>query len=144
LTLELDASFANAHWCLGGALLELGEQDAAICSLQRAVALSPDSPQPLGSLALALARGGRPEAAHDVLGRIETLCQDSSTVCWLRAIVLAGLGERAAALDALEQAHVARTPAMVWLSVHPELDALRGEPRFVALCRRMGLSAGIA
>lgn len=140
LTLELDGNFANAHWCLGNVLLELGQHTEAIAALERAVALSPGSAQPLGSLGYAFARSGRHSEARIVLRQIDDMATDAPVSPWLHTLVLGALGERAAALDALEAAHAAGTPAMVWLGVHPELDPLRGEPRFTRLLQRLGLA----
>jgi hypothetical protein len=42
---------------------------------------------------------------------------------------------RARVMDALPL----RAGTLVWLNVHPRFDALRSEPRFVALVKRMGL-----
>jgi hypothetical protein len=56
-----------------------------------------------------------------------------------RAIVYAGLGDREAALDWLERAAEDRMPSIVEMKVDPRLASLAGEPRFVALARRIGL-----
>jgi hypothetical protein len=49
-------------------------------------------------------------------------------------------GEREQAFAWLEQAYQERSAALIWLKVEPQFDALRTEPRFVELLRRMGLT----
>ena len=64
----------------------------------------------------------------------------SSTV----ALVYAGLGDKAHALDFLEQAYQEHDFSMVFLDVAPWLKSLRGEARFQQLVRRMQLPASSA
>jgi hypothetical protein len=53
---------------------------------------------------------------------------------------MAAIGDRDRAFEWLEKALEERDPMMVYLRVHPRLDPLRGDPRFDALVRRVGLS----
>jgi adenylate cyclase len=55
-------------------------------------------------------------------------------------LVHLGLGEQDRALDFLEQGFERRDLSLVVLNVHPAYDALRDEPRFKSLVRRIGLS----
>jgi hypothetical protein len=55
------------------------------------------------------------------------------------AMIYAGLGMRAEALDWLEKAYATREGPLVWLDVFPVFDAIRADPRFVELVRRVGL-----
>jgi hypothetical protein len=48
-------------------------------------------------------------------------------------------GENSRALDILERGFEARDPNLPSVSVHPDSDPLRGEPRFQELLRRMKL-----
>jgi len=43
-------------------------------------------------------------------------------------------------LDRLEQAFEQRAADLAWIAVRPAFITLRSEPRFRALCERMGLS----
>jgi tetratricopeptide (TPR) repeat protein len=54
------------------------------------------------------------------------------------ATVYTALGEKARALDALEQAYTDMAPQMLWLKVEDRFDGLRNEPRFTMLMNKMG------
>jgi serine/threonine-protein kinase len=55
------------------------------------------------------------------------------------AVVQAGLGDNQAALTSLEAAYANRAGGVRWLKIEPMFAALRGEPRFEALVRKVGL-----
>ena len=57
---------------------------------------------------------------------------------WL-ALAYTGVGEKAAALDALEKAYEQRDVILVWLGTEPRVDSLQAEPRFLAILPRIGL-----
>ena len=48
-----------------------------------------------------------------------------------------GLGDRARALDYLEQAYASDSQWLGWLRLDRTFDPLRSEPRFVALMRKL-------
>jgi hypothetical protein len=58
------------------------------------------------------------------------------------ATVYARAGATAQALTWLERAAAAPSPLSLHLAASPDLDGLRGHPRFRALMRRMGIIAG--
>ena len=55
------------------------------------------------------------------------------------ALGWARLGERDKALAWLEKAFESHTRDLIYLKVEPSYDSLRGDPRFVAMLRRLGL-----
>jgi len=57
-----------------------------------------------------------------------------------RAIVFAQLGEKQKALDCLEQAYTEHDLYMTEINIESSFDALRSEPRFATLLRRVGLA----
>lgn len=58
------------------------------------------------------------------------------------AIIYARLGERDKSIDSLESAYAERKIAMSEIGVEPAFDALRSDPRFHVLLRRVGLEHG--
>lgn len=57
---------------------------------------------------------------------------------YLRALIFARLGEKDAALKLLREQVELRTVWVAWMNVDPELDGLRGDPRFQELVRETG------
>ena len=55
-------------------------------------------------------------------------------------IIYVGLGDKAQALEWLEKAYEDHSFRLAWIKADPQLDSLRGEPRFQALLRRMNLA----
>ena len=49
-----------------------------------------------------------------------------------------GLGDKDQGFAWLEKAYAARSFQVLWFKVEPEYDALRSDPRFVDLLRRLG------
>ena len=51
-----------------------------------------------------------------------------------------GLGEQDKAFECLDKAFEERSTQLFWIKVLPELDAVRDDPRFQDLLRRMNLA----
>ena len=54
--------------------------------------------------------------------------------------IYAELGDLDRAFEWLEKAYETRSRSMVWISVSHDFDALRGDPRYRDIVRRMGLA----
>ncbi len=136
-TMALDSTFLYMDSFVGAAYREQGRFTEALSAYRRAQELA--GSQPLHGLALTYARMGRPEDARQVLGRLEAYARDHYVNPIFFAEIHAGLGETDLAFEWLERATSDRTVWMVGLTLWPELDPLRSDPRFTALTRRMGL-----
>jgi TolB-like protein/Tfp pilus assembly protein PilF len=139
-TLELEPQFAPAQSILGLIYEQLGRYDEAIAAIEKARILANEHPATLAALAHALAGAGRMEEARALSGRLTELSRRQHVSPFWLALAYAGLGEKAAALDALEKAYEQRDVILVWLGTEPRLRCLRAEPRFVEILRRIGLT----
>jgi tRNA A-37 threonylcarbamoyl transferase component Bud32/TolB-like protein len=100
------------------------------------VARNPSRLEAAGYLALiAVARGDRvrARAIADSLGTLQRRWLFGEHVFW-RAAIMGALGERALAVELLQQAHREGQPMNTW-HAHPALAALRGDAGFEALVR---------
>jgi tetratricopeptide (TPR) repeat protein len=123
----------------GWADLEAGKAADAIPSLKKAKAL--ESPAFVTAW-LAYAYGASGDRAR-AMGEIEDLRKRSlrgQILPFNMAIVQLGLGDRQRALDSLERAYASDSQWMGWLGRDRIFDPLRGEPRFVALVRKLRLA----
>ena len=140
-TLELDTNYLSARLGLGASYAQQQRYEEAIEELTKAVSLSEGSPVPMGHLGFAYGLKGANAEAKKILSALSTLANrqyvSSSTV----ALVYTGLGDKAHALDWLEQAYQEHDFSMVFLDVAPWFKSLRSEARFQQLLRRMQLPA---
>jgi len=160
--LELDPLNWNANAAIGAALGAMGRHDEAIQVLRAAVELNPNyvftrqnlgreylatgtpdlaiaefqASQDLPWLGYAYAVNGQTREALHVL---EQMRQGSSSNSFDFAIVNAGLGRTAEALEGLEQAYRNRNPSLMFIRVDGRLASLRGNPRFEAIATAMNL-----
>ena len=89
----------------------------------------------------------RPAGLLAVMSRTPVLTIEIVRICGIRTVsasLLAQAGisvcEVTTTLDRLEQAYEQRAADLAWIAVRPPFSTLRSEPRFRALCERMGLS----
>jgi hypothetical protein len=88
-----------------------------------------------------LARVGQQEEARDILNQLLALAKTRYVSPSSIAAVHAALGDVGPALDALDQAFVARDTRLIFLKDDPRLMSLRREPRFVDLMHKLKLDA---
>ncbi len=137
--LDMDESFARAHWGLGLALLSSRRTDEAIAELRKAVDLSHGSGVQLGSLGYAYASAGRRSEALEVAQRLQAIAKEQYVPPGAVALVLSGLGDVDGAMAWLEKANEERDPWITALNIEFMFDPIRSDPRFQDLVRRVGL-----
>ena len=93
----------------------------------------------LATLGLVLGRAGKADAARKVLADLERRAADGYVSPVAFATIHLGMGEWERAVPWLERAYDERRGWMAYLRVNPILDAVRQEPEFEALVRRMRL-----
>src|SRR5207247_2393794 len=128
--LEMDPSFYVAHFWLGMSYEESGRYEEAITEGQKALSLSTGSPATLSALGHALARSGKRAEAQKVLAELKELSKRRYVPPFDIALVYVGLGDKAHALEWLQKAYEDRSVRLTYIKVDPQLDTLRGEPRF--------------
>jgi tetratricopeptide (TPR) repeat protein len=137
----MDHNFGMAHFFLGQAYGEKRMFNEAIRELQVSAELNRHSPESKAILGWAYARAGQPEEATKILEDLRQRAHSVYVSPVLYAQLVLGLGEKKEALDYLDQARRVRAADLVWLKVRPAFDDLREEPRFIQLCKEIGLSS---
>jgi serine/threonine protein kinase/tetratricopeptide (TPR) repeat protein len=138
-TVGLDPGFALTHLHLGSAHLRQHHTDRAIEEYETAVRLSANRIS-LGLLGLAAGVAGRTARAREVLGTLRAVAAERFVSPMEFALVQAGLGDVDAAFAALDDAVGARISDLVRLHLLPWPAAVRDDPRFEGLLRRIGLT----
>jgi TolB-like protein/Flp pilus assembly protein TadD len=137
-TLELNPDFHVAYGVIGEAYTQKGMYKEAMAALQKAISLSSD-PEGLVMLGYTHAVAGHRSEARKALNRLKNLSKRRYIEPASIAIIYTGLMEREQAFAWLERAYEHRNELLAMLRVDPRLDALRPEPRFTQLLRRVGL-----
>jgi TolB-like protein/DNA-binding winged helix-turn-helix (wHTH) protein/Tfp pilus assembly protein PilF len=136
--LDMDANFVEAHEDLALAYFSKGMKEESITELEQEAII--DGENDLAeAMKIAYARGGYKGALRSQLKYFKNRRSAGSYVSfWDEALVNAQLGNKDLVLQALEKAFSERDGNMVGLNVDPFWDAIRPDPRFQDLVRRVG------
>jgi TolB-like protein/Tfp pilus assembly protein PilF len=132
----LKLNLPDWDFLVGDICAEKGMLDASIAAFLR----SGDGPYALGHLGNAYARAGQPDAARRIIARLQEKVKRDGVGGYEIALAYAGLGDKKAAFQWLEDAFRTHDAGLVYLNVDPCLDPLRSDPRFQDLMHRVGLS----
>ena len=122
------------------ALAELGEWDASLDAMLRAVETSGRQPNTLAGLASIHARRGARAEADPLLIELERRCGDGEVTPFNLAEAYAGLRQLDRALRRLEEAYQLRVPDLIGIAVDPIFAEVRQLPAFRDLVARVGLA----
>jgi tetratricopeptide (TPR) repeat protein len=139
--LEIDSTFGRAHFWVGMANEQLGRSDEAIREFETTLSFGGPATIYLAALGHAYGRAGRRDKALAVLADLQTRAKSRYISPLDIATVYLGLGDTDAIFEWLERAFQTRASALVYLAVDPRYDAVRDDPRFQDLVRRVGLPA---
>jgi serine/threonine-protein kinase len=134
-TLASHPGYLPAERLLARALAMNGRAAEAVERFERQRARD-DSPRSRAELAWAYARAGRTTDAERALAEARLLTP-SQSYPYDEALVLAALGRKEEALDALNRAYDQRDPTLVNLKHDPRLELLRSDARFSRLLALM-------
>jgi eukaryotic-like serine/threonine-protein kinase len=138
-TLELDPGNALTHVLLADAYAHANEPRKAVEECERALALGSNVAMVRLNAAATFAKVGKVEEARKILDEAEKTWNPDVPVAHLIGSVHGRLGEKDTAFDWLEKAFQERVFFLVYFKVHPLFENLRGDPRFPALVKRIGI-----
>jgi len=136
--LQLDPTFAYAHWHFGEMLQVKGDANRAAGEYAAAAAEDKGNPIPIALGAQLSAKMGRPGDARKALKDLEEISKQRPVDAYWVALLHLSLDDKKEALESLEQSYADRGGYNIGpIKVDPMLDALRGEPRFDALVQKV-------
>jgi tetratricopeptide (TPR) repeat protein len=141
-TIDMDPGFALALNQLGQAYLEKHMLCDAIAELQMATQLSGNSPTCIANLARAYAALDKKSEALGLLNDLKKRSAPGFPHTSELAVIYIALGDKDQAMHWLEKGYEERFNPSVLLRTG--FDALRSDPRFQNLLRRIGLPADAA
>ena len=138
-TIELDPNFWLARVVLGKVYISKGKYPEAITEFSKATELSGGNSEPLSMAGCTWAMAGDPAKARAVLKELKSFSSQRYVPAPNVALLCSMLEERNEAFVWLEKAYQDRDMRLCRLKVDPRWDAMRSEPRFVAILKRIGL-----
>jgi len=138
--LRIDPECFRAHWMLGVAKVQKDQYRAAIQHFRHAAEIADNHPPALAGLVHAYARAGLRETAAKALHQLEQISKQRYVPSDEMAVAYAGMGEINLAFKALFAAIEERSVHLVLAKGDPQFDALRPDPRFGEVLRRIGLA----
>ena len=136
--MAMDREFHGSYWALGLAYEGLKLYPDAVSAFQRGLELLPDTPRLQGALGHAYSGWGKHREALNILDRLNFLAQETYVSPFDFALVHLGLGDKDAFFEFLELAYRSRCYELVPIQVDPKFDAVRNDPRFSKMLRRLG------
>ncbi len=138
-TLELEPRFHSARVGLADMYALKGLREQALAEMRRADADSGGHAFTRASLAHLLAPSGDRAGARRLLAELIGRSRERYVSPFLIAVLHADLGEPDRAFEWLERAYEQRVPELSQLKTYGPLQALRSDPRYQDLLRRMKL-----
>ncbi|HEV2297743.1 MAG TPA: hypothetical protein VGR72_04415, partial [Candidatus Acidoferrales bacterium] len=138
-TVELDPNYPVTHWILGLLYRKTGRYELAITAGEKGVNLSGGSPLMRAALAHTYGESGRTKEAVQVLDDLTELAKHKYVAPHFFAGIHIGLGENERAIQYLEKSWEDHSHWLIYLHLDPSMDALRSNPSFQDLLRRVGL-----
>ena len=119
-----------------------GRFEEAVAMGRKAIADNGFVKAPLNAPALALARAGERDEAWRLLDAAGEVGEAHYRSPLTQGLVHAVCSEMDAAIECVKRAVDERDPLLLYLKVHPMFDALRADPRYPDLLRRVNLDSG--
>ena len=138
-TLELEPDYALAHWYRGLAYEQKKMYPEALREMARTRQLLPENPAVRSDVGHVYAVSGNRSEAERVIAELGEETARRYVNPYEVALIYVGLGKPDQAFEWLEKAFGGRSDQLIYLTVDPRLDALRSDPRFADLVRRVGI-----
>jgi Flp pilus assembly protein TadD len=139
--LQLHPNWGMAHFGLGIALSTVGRPiEATACHL-RAIELDGRGPNHVAFLGVSYALSGNATAAHACLAELEAQEANRQSVWGWKLMLHAVFNNVDDVIGALDRAVEERSSSLIMQLNHPFLDCVRGDERYHAILRRMGLAS---
>jgi serine/threonine protein kinase/tetratricopeptide (TPR) repeat protein len=132
-----DPQYRHALWAAAFLSEREGAAVQAIEGYRKLLTLHPSDDRALASLGSLLARQGAKAEARGIAARLRSMTERGRRREVFEALVLASLGESAAALTLLEKAWERHDPNLINLELDPRFRSLSSEPRYQAILRRL-------
>jgi len=128
--IQSEPNFAYQRTVYSWVLRCAGMHEDAIAQAERAIQLAGNTQLYVAGLGMAYAAANRVDEARASLAQLQEMSRTHNVSPYFLAVIYGYLGETEEALTQLEEALRIGDAWLCWLVVDPQLDTLRGEPRF--------------
>jgi len=139
--LEMDPNFRNAYATIMYACQQKGQFAEAVEADLQVLRLSKIAPERIEELNAAFAASGWQGYWRKQLEMTKQRAQNEYIPAYLFAEIYLRLGDKEAAIQAIEKSYEERGDGPLFVRAEPPLDELRGDPRFAYFLRRSGLES---
>jgi eukaryotic-like serine/threonine-protein kinase len=140
--LKMSPDNAWAMVILGWAYEQKSMLKEAIVEFQNALSHWKDGSLPLSSLGHAYGIAGKKKEAQEILEKLLEKSKRAYVPAYDIAAVYIGLGDKNQSFEWLNKAYEERSHFLVYIKCDRRFDALRSDPRYEALLKRIGLPLG--
>ena len=138
--LEIAPAQRRGHFQLGITFIDAGRLKDAIAEFEVIGKPGPEAnPRFEAYLGYAYAAGGRPADARRILRDLELTARHQYVSSFGIALIQDALGDKEAALAALDRAHQDRAVEFAMMTQYPPFKTVTADPRYIALMRLIGL-----
>jgi eukaryotic-like serine/threonine-protein kinase len=129
-----------AHVELGRVYENRKMYDAAFAKFAKARELSQDSPESLASLAHCYAVSGAIDEAQKLVQELTQMSEQRYVSPYDLALIHGGLSQKEECFAWLNRAYEIHDGWMIYITVDPRWQSMRGDPGFIEIVRQVGLS----
>ena len=137
-TIELEPNYMPTHFLMALVHIQEKRLAAAIAEFQLIYKLDEEAYLALGFMGYAHALAGELAEAETLLNILQEISFRKYVSPYSMLVIHLALGPKKRVFELLEQLYEECNDWLVWLKVSPELEGLRGDPRFQSLLRRVG------
>jgi adenylate cyclase len=135
--MTLDPTHIPSYARLADVYIALGRYDDAKTWLDKGQEIAPDTRRQTDGYGVVYALSGRRAEAEAIVRELAARAGSSDQVAYSLAMVQTALGQHDQAIEWLNRGYEAHSATMWLVNCELKFDALRGDPRFQELLRRM-------
>src|SRR5438094_5411863 len=139
-SIEMDAHYPPAHLELARVYEHREMYDDALAEFAKARELSRDNPESLASLAHCYAVSGATADAQKLLLELTEMSECRYVSSYDLALIHHGLGQKEECFEWLNRAYEIHDGWVIYITVDPRWQSLRGDARFSRIVRLVGLA----
>ena len=138
--MQILPDFFVPHLAAGMCYYITGQFPRAIQEYQKAISMNPESTYSVAGLGMSYAKVGNQAEARKTLQKLQSMGKEIYVSPVYIGLVFDAMGERDQEFAWYDKGYDDRAEWLLWLTVDPIFDGVRGDARFQALVKRVGVA----